>query len=74
MRGVGGNVQRLPGARHGFCAAEGGFYLPFQDGEGLLEIVPVRGWAAPGRNVHVDQAEAASRVLAGEEHSVSVPN
>ena len=46
--------------------------LPVQDGEHLLEVVPVRRRPSARRNVHVDEGVPAGRVLAGDEDGVRV--
>jgi hypothetical protein len=58
IRRVGGDVDGLPGAYDRLFAAEGGFNLAVEEGEGLLEIMPVGRRSTAGRDVHVDQAVA----------------
>ncbi len=74
MRRVRRDAYSLAGVHGRFFSAEGGFNLAFQDGEGFLEVVPMRRWAAPGRNVHVDQAITAAGVGGREEDGVGVSN
>jgi hypothetical protein len=69
---VGGDVDCLAGLSGGFYAAEGGFDFAVEENEGLFEVVTVRGRAAVGRDVHVDEAEAAGGVVAGEKDGVGV--
>ena len=54
------------------CPAERHPHLAVQDGEHLLEVVPVRRRPAAGRDVHVDQGVLAVRVLAGHQDRVRV--
>lgn len=53
-------------------AAEEQLDFAFQDVEHLLEIVAVRGRAATGRNVHVDQRVMPGRLLSGNEDGVNI--
>ena len=69
---VGRDVDRGPGLHGVPFAAEGELDLAFEDGEHLLEVVPVRRRAAAGRDVHVDQAVATSGVVAREQDRVGV--
>jgi hypothetical protein len=69
---VGRDVDSLAGFDDGFCATEGGLHLAFEEDEGLFKVVAMGWWAAAGRDVHVDEAEAAGGVLAGEQDSVGV--
>src|SRR5439155_27213713 len=55
-----------------FAAAEGQFDLALENGEHLLEVVAMGRRAAAGRDVHVEDGEAAVRVLAGENQGVGV--
>ena len=44
----------------------------FQDGERLLEIVPVRRRTASGRNMHIDQAESSCSIVARKEDRICI--
>jgi hypothetical protein len=52
--------------------AEGELKLAFEQREHLLEVVAVRSGAPAVRDVHVDQAVAASRFRAGQQDRVRV--
>src|ERR1700730_2792143 len=69
---VGGDVDGFACADCGSGAPEGGLEFAFEQGKGFLKIVAVGRWAAAGRDVHVDQAEAACGVLASKQDGVSV--
>ena len=69
---VGGDVDGFTGDDGGLCSSEGGFDLALEEDEGLFEVVAMRWWAAAGRDVHVDQAEAFRCVFSGEENGVGV--
>ena len=64
MRSVGRDVQGFAGADGRLLATEGDFHLAFEEDEGLLEVMPVRGRTAAGRDVHVDDAELSGSLLA----------
>ena len=72
MRGVGGYVDGLAGVGGGAFTAEGGLDLALEEDEGFFKIVPVRGWAAAGWDVHVDEAELAGGVFAAQEDGVGI--
>jgi hypothetical protein len=72
MRSVSRDVQGFAGADSKLLAAEGGFHLALKKDEGLLEVMPVRGRTATGRDVHVDDAEESSSLLACHGDGVSI--
>ncbi len=74
MRSVGRDVQGFAGADGRLLAPERGFHLAFEEDEGLLEVMPVRGRTAARRDVHVDDAEASGSLLAGHGDGVSISN
>ena len=57
---------------HYLCATEGCLDFAFEDGERLLEIVPVRRRAASGRNMHIDQAESACSIVARKKNCICI--
>ena len=54
----------VPGPGDDGLLAERHLYLSVQDGEHLLEVVPVRGRPAAWRDVHVDEGVRAGGVAA----------
>ena len=72
VRRVGGHVDGLPGPGDDGLPPERHPHLPVQDGEHLLEVVPVRRRPAAGRDVHVDEGVLAGGVLAGHQDRVGV--
>jgi hypothetical protein len=69
---VGWNVDGFTGFRHEVLVAEVELDLAFEDGEHLLEVVPVRRGAAAGRDVHVDEGVLAGGVVTGHQDRVGV--
>ena len=63
MRRIGRDAEGLAGVNHRFFSAEGGFDLAFKDGEGFLEVVPMRRRAAAGRDVHIDETITAVGIM-----------
>ena len=72
MRGVGGNIHRVACPPDCLLATEGCFDLAFEQNECLLEVVTVRRRSAPRRNVHIDDAETATGVVAADGDRVGV--
>jgi hypothetical protein len=72
VRCVGRDVDGLASAHDRLRAAKGDLDLALKKGERLLEIVAMRRRAAAGRDVHVNEAVAASRVLARQQDRVGV--
>jgi hypothetical protein len=72
VRGVGWDVDVHAGSDSSLFTAEGELKLALEKREHLLEVVAVRSGAAAVRNVHVDQAVAASRFRAGQKDRVRV--
>ena len=52
--------------------SEGSLDLTLEQDEGLLKVVPVRRWSAARWDMHIDQAEASSRVFASEKGGVGI--
>src|SRR5947207_8805626 len=50
------------------------FDLALQNDEGLLKIVPMRGWASAWRNMHVDHTEEAVCVVSGNGDCIGIAN
>ena len=72
VRRVGGHVDGLPGPGGDGLSPERHPHLAVEDGEHLLEVVPVRGRPAAGRDVHVDEGVLAVGVLARHQDRVRV--
>jgi hypothetical protein len=63
---VGWDVDGFAGTDSRRVSAEGGFHLAFEQDEGLFEVVAMGRGSASGWDVHVDEAEAAVGLVAGE--------
>ena len=74
MRCVRWDIYSLTRSKHHLRTTKGGLEFAFEDGECLLEIVPVRRRAALGRNMHIDQAELACSIVAREENRICITN
>jgi hypothetical protein len=72
MRCVGWNVDGFASSHDCFLAAESNFDFAFKDCEILLEIMAMRRRAAARRDVHIDKAVMAVRVLARHENCVGI--
>src|SRR5580700_4387010 len=59
MRSVGRNGQGVASAHGRLLPAEGCFHLPFEQDEGLFEVMPMRRRPATWRDVHIHYAEAS---------------
>ena len=64
VRRIRRDTDGLARSHHRFRAAESCFNLAFEDSERFLEIMAMRGWSSAGRDMHIDEAIAASGVLA----------
>jgi hypothetical protein len=71
-RRVGRDVEDLTGSHCQPLAAEGGLDLDLEDGEHLLEVVAVGSRAAALRDLHIDEAVAASGIFAFQKDRVGV--
>jgi hypothetical protein len=63
VRSVRWNVDRFSSAHNTRLPAESSLQFTFEKDEALLEIMAMRGRAASGRNVHIDQGESACRSI-----------
>ncbi len=63
MRGVGRNVDGGWGSHGLLDAAKGDFEFAFEHGECFVKVVAMWRWAAAGRHVHIDEAEAPGGVF-----------
>ena len=72
VRGVRRNVDRFSSAHNPLLPAESSLQFTVEKDEALLEIMPVRGRAASGRNVHIDQGESACSIHSGQQDGVGV--
>lgn len=72
MRRVRGDVDRLTCPREALRPSEGELEFALKKGERFFEVMTVRRRPSTWGNMHVDQAEAARRVLAGEKDRVGV--
>ena len=74
VRCVGWNVDRFSSAHDTLLPSEGSLQLPIEKNKGLLKIMTMRGRAASGRNMHIDQGESTCSIRSGQqdqrEHSV----
>ena len=67
-----GDVNGLTGTQHLVRAAKDDVELALEEDEGFLEVVAMRRRPAAGRNVHINEAEAAGGVFSGEKKGVGV--
>ena len=72
VRGVGWNIDCVARTHDGRLTAEGGFHLAHKEDEGFFEVMAVGWWAAAGRDVHVDCAEAIVGIFAGDDDGIRV--
>jgi len=63
MGRIGGDVDGFTSAYGGLHSAKGRIHLAVEKDEGLLEVVTMWRRAAAGRDVHVDETEAACCIL-----------
>ena len=70
--GIGRNVDRRAGPHRLGFAAEGDLELALEEGEHLLEIMPMRRRPAAVGHDHVDQAVAPRRLSARHENAIGV--
>jgi transcriptional regulator len=72
MRRICGDIDSVTRAHHLFGTTKSNVEFAFKQGESLFKVVTMRRWSAARRDVHIDKAEAARRVLAGEKNRVRV--
>src|SRR6266481_5078415 len=72
VRSVRWNVDCFSGAHNTLLPSESGLQFTVEKNKGLLEIMAMRGRAAFGRNVHVDQGEATCGIGSGQQDCVGV--
>ena len=74
VRSVCGNVDCFPSAYSALLPSERSLQFTIEKNKGLLEIMTMRGRAALGRNVHIDEGESTCSIRSGQqdqrEHSV----
>ena len=66
------NVDCFSSAHTTRLPTESSLWFPVEKNEGLLEIMAMRGRAASGRNLHVDQGESTCSIHSGEQDGVGV--
>ena len=72
MRSICWDVDRLARTYRPLRAAKSNVEFAFKHGEGLFEVVTMRGRSATRRYMHVDQAKPARRVFAREKDRVGI--
>ena len=72
VRSVRWNVDRFSSAHHTLLPSESSLQFTDEENKGLLEIMAMRGRAASGRNVHIDQGESTCSIDSGHQDRVGV--
>src|SRR5260370_8616707 len=72
VRSVRWNVDCFSGAHNMLLPSESSLQFTVEKNKGLLEIMTMRGRAASGRNVHVDQCESTCSIHSGQQDRVCV--
>src|SRR5260370_32612509 len=72
VRSVRWNVDCFSGAHNMLLPSESSMQFTVEKNKGLLEIMTMRGRAASGRNVHIDQGESTCSIHSGQQDRVGV--
>src|ERR1700744_3896724 len=72
MRSVRWNVHCFSSANNPLLSSESSLQLTVEKNKGLLEIMTMRGRAASGRNVHIEQRELTCSIRSGQQDRVGV--
>ena len=67
VRSVRWNVDRFSTAHNSFLPSESSLQFTVKKNKALLEIMAMRGRAASGRNMHIDQGESACGIHSGQQ-------
>jgi hypothetical protein len=65
VRSVRWNVDRFSSAHNTLLPSESSLQFTVEENKCLLEIMTMRGRAASGRNVHIDQGELTCSIHTG---------
>jgi hypothetical protein len=66
VRSVRWNVDCFSSAHNTPLSSEDGLQFTVEKNKSLLEVVTMRGRAASGRNMHIDQGESTSSIRSGQ--------
>lgn len=66
------NVERFSNAHNMLLPSESSLQFTVEKYKGLLEVMAMRGRAASGRNVHIDQGESTCSIHSGQQDRVGV--
>ena len=72
VRSVSRNMDCFSSTHTTLLASESRLQFTVEKNKGLLEIMAMRGRAASGRNVHIDQGESTCSIHSGEQDGVGV--
>jgi len=72
VRSVRWNVDCFSSTHNALLPTESSSQFTVEKNEGLLEIMAMRGRAASGRNVHIDQGESTCSIHSGQQDRVGV--
>src|SRR5579859_4780445 len=72
VRSVRWNVDCFSGAHNTLLPSESCLQFTVEKNKALLKIMAMRGRAASGRNVHIDQGESACSIRSGQQDRVGV--
>jgi hypothetical protein len=72
VRSVRWNVDCFSSAHNTLLPSESSLQFTVEKNKALLEIVAMRGRAASGRNVHIDQGESTCSIHSGQQDRVGV--
>ena len=70
VRSVRWNVDSFSSSHNTLLPSEDSLQFTVEKNKGLLEIMTMRGRAASGRNVHIDQGESTCSILSGQQNRV----
>jgi hypothetical protein len=72
VRSVRWNVDCFSSAHNTLLPSESSLQLTVEKNKGLFEIMAMRGRAASGRNMHIDQGESTCSIHSGQQDRVGV--
>ena len=72
VRRVRRNVDRFSKAHDTLLPSEGSLQLPIEKNKGLLKIMTMRGRAASGGNMHINQGESTCSIRPSQQDRVGV--
>src|ERR1700748_1484733 len=72
VRSIRWNMNCFSSAHDTLLYSESSLQFTIEKNKGLLEIMAMRGRAASGRNVHIDQGESTCSIHSGQQDRVGV--